>query len=267
MIVGIGGIAITKPGGMAGGPWTPSNLGANLALWFDADDSGTISLNGSTVSQWSDKSGNAQHVVQAVGANQPSYTTNAINGKPVLTFGSSSILTNATAALDDPFSLFAVGRISGSTGTFNTLFRFNLSATANTWGLVGGGGVGAGNFTAFFGNGTAWNDTNVNTPNVAVTTNKIMAVVNGSGTATPYVDDVAQNTKVGTMAAATGFSLGLSQGSFPYPWNGVIAEVVYTNNAISTTDRQKVTGYLAWKWGLQGNLDAGHPYKNAAPTA
>ena len=29
------------------------------------------------------------------------------------------------------------------------------------------------------------------------------------------------------------------------------------------TDRQKVEGYLAWKWGLQASLDASHPYKDA----
>ena len=33
-----------------------------------------------------------------------------------------------------------------------------------------------------------------------------------------------------------------------------------------TTDRQLVEGYLAWRWGLEGNLPAGHPYKSAAPT-
>jgi hypothetical protein len=27
----------------------------------------------------------------------------------------------------------------------------------------------------------------------------------------------------------------------------------------------RVTGYLAWKWGLQGNLPTTHPYKNGAP--
>lgn len=28
---------------------------------------------------------------------------------------------------------------------------------------------------------------------------------------------------------------------------------------------RKAEGYLAWKWGLQGNLPSNHPYKNAAP--
>ena len=29
---------------------------------------------------------------------------------------------------------------------------------------------------------------------------------------------------------------------------------------------EKAEGYLAWKWGLEGNLPSDHPYKNSAPT-
>ena len=49
-------------------------------------------------------------------------------------------------------------------------------------------------------------------------------------------------------------------------WNGEIAEIVMISN-LSTSDRAKMEGYLAWKWGLEANLDAGHPYKSAPPTA
>lgn len=47
--------------------------------------------------------------------------------------------------------------------------------------------------------------------------------------------------------------------------DGWIAEVVFTNAKQSTTDRQKVEGYLAHKWGLTGNLSASHPYKTDPP--
>jgi len=35
---------------------------------------------------------------------------------------------------------------------------------------------------------------------------------------------------------------------------------------LTATQRQQIEGYLAWKWGLQGSLPAGFPYKSAAPT-
>lgn len=56
-------------GGRVPVPWTPTQI--PTALWLDAADASTITLNNLTVSQWNDKSGNARHVSQATAANQP----------------------------------------------------------------------------------------------------------------------------------------------------------------------------------------------------
>lgn len=48
---------------------------------------------------------------------------------------------------------------------------------------------------------------------------------------------------------------------------GYIAEVVMWDSVISDDDRQKLEGYLAWKWDLVSQLPANHPYKNDPPTA
>ena len=45
-----------------------------------------------------------------------------------------------------------------------------------------------------------------------------------------------------------------------------IGELVFLNSAASTGDRQKLEGYLAWKWGLQADLPSDHPYKLSPPT-
>jgi len=57
------------------GNWTPLSLGADLKLWLDASDASTITITGSGVSQWRDKSGNANHGNQATDANRPAYTS------------------------------------------------------------------------------------------------------------------------------------------------------------------------------------------------
>jgi hypothetical protein len=44
-----------------------------------------------------------------------------------------------------------------------------------------------------------------------------------------------------------------------------IAEIVFYKSALSLSNREKIEGYLAWKWGLQANLPSNHPYKNATP--
>jgi len=50
-------------------------------------------------------------------------------------------------------------------------------------------------------------------------------------------------------------------------WDGDINEIVIVTGEVSTETRQKIEGYLAWKWGLVANLPGGHPYKSAPPTA
>jgi hypothetical protein len=46
---------------------------------------------------------------------------------------------------------------------------------------------------------------------------------------------------------------------------GNIQEVIVINPGMADSDRQKVEGYLAWKWGLQTKLPRSHPYASQAP--
>ena len=45
-----------------------------------------------------------------------------------------------------------------------------------------------------------------------------------------------------------------------------ICEIIAYNRALATTDRQMIEGYLAWKWGIVGQLPTGHPYKQFRPS-
>lgn len=64
--------------------FSPASI-PNLALWLDAADASTITLDGSNnVSEWRDKSGNARHVSQSTALNRPSYVTGVLNGLPVV---------------------------------------------------------------------------------------------------------------------------------------------------------------------------------------
>jgi hypothetical protein len=48
---------------------------------------------------------------------------------------------------------------------------------------------------------------------------------------------------------------------------GTINEYVYYNSNLSLSDRQKIEGYLAWKWDISASLPSNHPYKTVRPTA
>lgn len=48
---------------------------------------------------------------------------------------------------------------------------------------------------------------------------------------------------------------------------GPFAEFLHYNISLTPEQRQKVEGYLSWKWGLQNNLPTYHPYYKFAPAA
>jgi hypothetical protein len=64
----------------------------------------------------------------------------------------------------------------------------------------------------------------------------------------------------------SGISIGarLITGSSNF-FAGDMGEMIYYSYMITASQRQNVEGYLAWKWGLQGNLPATHPYKKFPP--
>ena len=66
--------------------------------------------------------------------------------------------------------------------------------------------------------------------------------------------------------AATGFQVGGRQQSATQYGSQYTSEVVGCNVKLSTEDREKLEGYLAHKWVVEGDLPAAHPYKASPPT-
>lgn len=91
-------------------------------------------------------------------------------------------------------------------------------------------------------------------------------VRNNSGTQA-YRNGTAFGTPQGATATenVTLNAIGRAQGAIGVVHNGPMAEVIVGRSDLSTGDRQKLEGYLAWKWGLQDSLATGHPYKLNVP--
>lgn len=255
-------------GTLFGGPklWRPTEI--STALWLDAEDASTITLNGSTVSQWNDKSGNSKHVAQTTATNQPTYTSSAINGKPAMVFdgaGDCLVGTSNFGIFGNP--LFAVA------GVFSV--QLPSQQVFLSWGSTGQGGgfhymgAGSGNdvWTGFAGGtqiGTA-SLTSPATPHVSVISRRAtdtanwlvsqngnnLAVTQGNATAVLLSDGPLN---IGRWVAGSNFA-AMTAG-----------EIVLLSGLLSAPDRQRLEGYLAWKWGLEANLPANHPYKLLPPT-
>lgn len=72
---------------------------AGLKVWLDVANAGSLTFNGSAVSQINDLSGNGFHATQGTANNQPTYQATGFNSKPTLYFDTTdSILSAATIA-------------------------------------------------------------------------------------------------------------------------------------------------------------------------
>jgi hypothetical protein len=231
--------------------WTPAAFGSNLVLWLDATDASTITLNGSNVSQWNDKSGNARHVSQSTAVNQPQYEATGLNGRPTFNWGSAinnKGLRNDAVSNFNPTRYFIVAEYDGS-DPFNEyagLVAHNFIANPD---VVMTQNTGTGWFagTSFFHNGA----TSATTTALPTISQPFVAASNFAQSA----------NRTNLFVGNDRFLPGLTRG-----WRGKISEVIAIDYVPSVAERNRAEGYLAWKWGLEANLPAGHPFKNTPPT-
>jgi hypothetical protein len=251
------------------------------ALWLDGADRNSLVLSGSNVTQWSDKSGGGRNFIQQGSFALPVFVNNGISSQSAVSFTGNStqndvanqILTNATFSLNSSaagYSIFAI-TLQNTTRPSFTQYNYIISAY--------GGGAGSGLFYGtdpngflLTANGTAgpsfgFNDLTANVPNTTMTTTRLTEIVVNGSVLTPYLNGTAMAAKVGTCVALTGISIGNAyapgQTFTGQTWGGLIGEILIYNSVVSTPQRQQLEGYLAWKWGLQANLPASHPYKNS----
>jgi hypothetical protein len=227
-------------------------------LWLDAADRSTLTLSGSNVTQWNDKSGNSRNAVNLEIA--AVLTPNVQNGLSVLRMNGSSCYTVQYDSFPNTaYTIFALQYLSSASG-YRRVLHGPLNADAAIF-----LGVNGQNVATFTGNAVGgWNDIDANTPNITnLNTWRIVTLRVSSSTLTPYVDGTAQNNKTGTTASFSGLRVGSSTGG--QYWAGDVAEILIFSSALSTAQRQQVEGYLAWKWGLVSSLPGNHPYRLIKP--
>ena len=265
--VDIVGLAVRRAFGAFGAmAWTPAQL-PSLALWLDADDASTITLNGSNVSQWSDKSGNNRHVSQATAANQPAYLATGFNNKPTLqTDGGDSLvlgvsdlarnvsgLTCALVGLHPAGQTFSLNASEIFISTASNIATTRFLTTPNP-------SVSATDRYAFGGrrlDSDAFANVSSSTVSLANRGNRWIRIAqrvysggvanhwtNGTQDLTNAVIQTAGNTSDTNSLTAVIFA-----GAQPMSNGTQLSEIVLTHSTMTTDDRQKLEGYLAWKWG------------------
>ena len=252
--------------------WTPNEI--STVFWLDAARSSTITIS-TGVSTWADRKGSGVNAVQATAANQPSYSATAFPGSlpGVLFDGSDDVMDIFTTAMrNQTHGVYWVWSRSGA-GTVGDIYKPSISVLASAGQGTDRGTLhyvknsnSLGACYPYYGgpvqanydlsSGTAYSN------NVG----NIMAFQSNTTGWGVWRDGTLEGT-TNTIATPDNTIVGYGLGRQYTPnraSNIVIAEVIMVEST-NTTTRQLIEGYLAWKWGLQGSLPVGHPYKNAAP--
>ena len=245
----------------------------NLVLWLDGNDpagTGTPPANSAAITTWVDKSASA---ASGTATGTPTYQTSFANGRGSIRFPGSAYIQNASYTL---------------TLSSKTFFMVCSSYAATTYGNPAGfmsfGNVGAvydqQNGTAYQGPEASFNNkfgflqaygnggyyTSFGSP-FGETPLGIYGDTQSGTAAIIYVNGtvLANHTLSYTPGTSTQYRIGRrTDGLGQYLYGNVCEVLVYTG-ILSTTNRQLVEGYLAWKWGTQASLPSGHPYLSAAP--
>jgi hypothetical protein len=236
--------------------WGPNQI--TTEAWYDAADVSTITESAGAVSQWDDLSGNTNDLTQGTGSAQPSTGVATIGDLNAILFdGTDDDLRNAAFSLSNlDISVFMARRYVSLAGRIIALTR-----PTQTQGLLNG--------FAFSGTTEAFG---IRHPeNVAMTwsgntSDGIVGYVKEGNNREAWLDGVSQGTRTGSVTTWTIIQAALgSQYGSPYA-NAELGEVIILGTNATTETRQNIEGYLAWKYGLEGNLPSDHPHKSAAPT-
>lgn len=217
---------------------------ANLALWLDANDTSTVTIE-TGVKSWADKSGNGKTFTQDTLNSQPSYTS-TLNGKRVVSFnGTSHQINNNTNIINSAnVTIFVVGqRNSGTFGGYITsmdsagsgdlspaiiIQSTNVAVRGDNGTLATGSAGGFAGPSVITGVVTNW------APSIYVGGALVQSQAAG-GTPGP----LNTKTAIGTYRIAAGNYL-----------NGYIGEIICYSRVLTTTQRQTVERHLGKKWGL-----------------
>lgn len=248
-----------------GSGWQPSSL-ASLKGWWVADD--IAGADGAFVGSWTDR---VASLVASGGQNDatpsPYIRVAQLNGLRTLRFDS----PNSSGQSLNFGTTFMASETAGA------MFYVTKTITDPPAGTVDAGAPVDGLRSATqaahhpFTDGKIYENfgssarKDCGNPTPSLTAWRLFSAHSGSGDFRAYLDatllfSTATNT-VGFGSATRRFGTNTAGNG----WDGEVAEILIFNDALTTGDRQKVEGYLAWKYGLQAQLPGAHPYLSAAP--
>ena len=244
--------------------FTPKSI-AGLKAWYDASDTSTISVSGTAVTQWNDKSVNAYNTTQGTAARRPISGVNTQNGKNVITFDGNDMLTAATAS-DWTFMHDSTNCTIFWAGSFNTSSVDNtIVCTASTTAQAGvyvsknpsdllyaevyrasAGTLVSALAAGSLPDGSTKYASMLFDNTAAGAGNRLRFKINGGSDLTGNT----QTNSVSTAAPQNPLYIGAYDTSGSGGLSGSLFEVIIYSGYLSTTNVDLVNAYLAAKWAI-----------------
>lgn len=233
----------------------PLSVMSGLQMWYDAaDPNGTgVTPSAGAITTWIDKSGNGRH---ASVTGTFTVILNAINGLPVvsMTNPQSAAANYALTSVNGPtvfpvyFNVLAVYKMVSSTtypAPWTYTFENSQGQPIDQYGASRFiSGAGSSSYT------------------IGATTNTVLVSQLFNPTYVEYLNGSTTASYTGGFAntQATQFSIATRATDRVTSFYGYICEILVYNTQMSSANQYILEGYLAWKWGIQGNLPTTHPY-------
>lgn len=253
-----------RDGGSAIAAWSPLIL--SPSLWLDASVTSSVVVSGGVMA-WSDLSGNNKHAIQTTEASRPGYTSGiSVNFDGTNDYLTSPLNINGWAGI----TVFWVVKPNNTNSQILDLGYGQSNGVKGILGVTGS--------TIWGFDGRPQAGDYINNRFTGTNTNKILGFgsYDLTNTRASYNGGTPQLSAVSSASIQAGTNTnigGLIAPSFQVYNNSQEHEILVFQGVLSTDNKQKVEGYLAWKWdAISGNtnlvdaLPSDHPYKNSAPT-
>lgn len=253
---------MARAGASASQGWSPLNL-TYIDGWYDVSDYSTITESSGSVTALADKTPN-NYDLSLIGSS-PIYSSTGWDGSslPSIDFNGSvvSALRSASRLTQADVTIAAVYDTDATTSTRRAfgIHGFQASSSAKETFAM------APDNTLRFDGASA-------SGSITAATGKYLRVANvNASTMYDYINGSQNISGTVTSGLSTdgyisiGEVVALSDSSSTYVFDGRLAEAVISLGTLSQSDREKLEGYFAHKWGLDGSLPSAHPYKLSPP--
>lgn len=226
--------------------WAPSDLGASLLGWWDAEVPSTLSLTGSAVNSWTDLVG-GYVASQGTAAAKPAWAATSFQGRPGITFdGTADFLSRVGSPFPTgatPAEYWALVSQDAIVSDATTRRAFATGNTNAGRGVAYSGGGGQFRLLAYVGTGAG----STFTPQVNGFTgyHVVRAQFLANGASVSMDNGTAQTSASVTPASSTtNLGIGVGEGLASGFWSGSINSIVVTG-ALTASQAASLYAFLS----------------------